>query len=113
MHAGRALRLLQAVALALALLGQGPCALAQAKVPELHPAPELSALAGRPLTRVEVVLAGSRWLDERSAVRAEVGQVLSSELVRRSLDQLLESGHFADARAEVEANGDGVRLRGR
>ena len=111
MQALRALRLCQAVALALALLALAPLALGQARIPELHPAPDLSALAGRPLTRVEVALVGSRWLGDRPAVRAEVGQVLSAELVRRSLDELLESGKFADARAEVEADGDGVRLR--
>jgi outer membrane protein insertion porin family len=111
MQALRALRLYQAVALALALLALAGDALGQAKIPQLHPAPDLSQLTGHPLTRVEVVVTGSRWLGERPTARAEVGQVLSTELVRRSLDELLESGRFADARAEVEADGDGVRLR--
>lgn len=77
---------------------------------QVDPAPDISALVGRPLTRVEVVPTGSRWLGSRLSVRAEVGQLLSPELVRRSLDELLESGKLADARAEVEADGDGVRL---
>ncbi len=111
MHPPRALRLAQAMLLVLWLLGAAGTALAQTRVPELKPAPDLSLLSGRPLTRVEVVVQGKRWLGRRPSVRAEVGQVLSPELVRRSLDELLESGGFGDARAEVDADGDGVRLR--
>lgn len=110
MHPPRALRVAQAMALVLWLLGAAT-ALGQVRVPELRPAPDLSALSGRPLTRVEVQVRGSRWLGERPSVRAFAGQLLSPELVRRSLDELLESGRFGDARAEVEADGDGVRLR--
>ena len=110
MHPPRALRVAQAMALVLWLLGAAT-ALGQVRVPELRPAPDLSALSGRPLTRVEVAVQGKRWRGERPSVRAEAGQLLSPELVRRSLDELLESGKFGDARAEVEADGDGVRLR--
>ncbi|HEX2876704.1 MAG TPA: POTRA domain-containing protein [Polyangiaceae bacterium] len=110
MHPPRALRVAQAMALALWLLGAAT-ALGQVRVPELRPPPDLSALSGRPLTRVEVQVRGSRWLGERPSVRAVAGQLLSPELVRRSLDELLESGRYGDARAEVEADGDGVRLR--
>ena len=111
MHPPRALRLAQAMALVLWLFGVAGSALAQERVPELHKAPDLSAVSGRPLTRVQVVVQGTRWRGTPPTVRAEVGQVLSPELVRRSLDELLESGRFADARAEIEADGDGVRLR--
>src|SRR6478752_6362506 len=111
MHVPRALRQLLAFALGFALLAHVSLSLAQARVPELHAASDLSELAGRPLTRVEVLVSGARWRGTTPSVRAEVGQVLSSELVRRSLDELLESGRFADARAEVEADGAGVRLR--
>jgi outer membrane protein insertion porin family len=111
MQAPRALRLAQAMLLVFSLLSAAAVAFGQARVPELHPAPDLTALANRPLTRVEVVVTGTRWLGQPPSVRAEVGQVLSPELVRRSLDGLLESGKFAEARAEVEADGDGVRLR--
>jgi outer membrane protein insertion porin family len=84
---------------------------AQLQVPDLDPAPVLDGLVGRPLTRVEVVVAGQRWARQQPSVRAEVGQLLSPELVRRSLDQLLEGGRFADARAEAAAEGDGIALR--
>lgn len=103
-------RLLRAVVLLACLIWGGP-ALAQLKAVELRPAAELSGLLGRPLRRIEVVVAGARWRGALPSVRAEVGQLLSPELVRRSLDQLLESGKFADARAEVEPEADGVLLR--
>jgi outer membrane protein insertion porin family len=111
MHVPRPRRLALALAVVFAWLCVVVTAFGQARVPELKPAPDLSALTGHPLTRVEVVVTGSRWLGKRPNVRAEVGQVLSPELVRRSLDELLESGKYADARAEVEADGDGVVLR--
>ncbi|MDF3070624.1 MAG: putative exported protein [Polyangiaceae bacterium] len=109
MQPSRELRLLRALALLLCLLWATVVG-AQTRVPELRPAPDLSALAGRVLTGVEVEVEGKRWRGTRPTARAVAGQVLSSELVRRSLDALLETGKFADARAEVEADGEGVRL---
>ena len=76
MHPPRALRLAQAMLLVLWLLGAAGAALAQTRVPELKPAPDLSLLSGRPLTRVEVVVQGTRWLGRRPSVRAAVGQLL-------------------------------------
>ncbi len=118
MHSGRHVtagqapgRLVLAVVLALLCWLESAAAFAQLRVPKLEPAPDLSGLAGRPLTRVEVVVAGSRWQGQRPSVRAEPGQLLSPELVRRSLNQLLDSGRFASARAEAELEGDGVVLR--
>lgn len=102
--------LLRALLLALSLGLVALSAQAQ-QVPKLEPAPDISALAGRPLTHVEVSLVGSRWIGDRPSVSAEAGQILSPELVRRSLDDLLETGKFADAQAQVEPDGDGVRLR--
>jgi len=118
MHALRALRLVRAWALALGALGVALAAGAEpaevpahARVPELRPAAELSGLEGRPLVRVEVRVTGARWTGATPSVRAQSGQLLSPELVRRSLDQLLASGRFAEARAEVEAETTGVVLR--
>lgn len=109
MQPSRELRLLRALALLLCLLGATPAG-AQTRAPELRPAPDLSALSGRVLTRVEVVVEGSRWRGAPPTVRAVAGQVLSTELARRSLTELLETGRFADARAEVTAEGEGVHL---
>lgn len=106
----RALRKLLASALAWALLTYTVGLAAQARAPELRPAPDLSALEGRPLSRVEVVVAGERFRGTPPKVRAQPGQLFSPELVRRSLDELLGSGRFADGRADVEADGAGVHL---
>src|SRR5215210_1522930 len=103
-------RLVLALALALGVLFGPERGWAQLRVVELRPAAELSDLMGRPLRRVEVVVSGARWRGSSPNVSAEVGQLLSPELVRRSLDQLLESGKFADARAEVAGDVDGVVL---
>jgi outer membrane protein assembly factor BamA len=119
MHVGRlatvghrARRLAWAVVLALGWLLWARAAAAQASAPTLRPAPDTSGLAGRPLARVEVVVAGARWRGALPSVRAEAGQLLSPELVRRSLDELLETGKYASADAEVEADGEtGVVLR--
>jgi outer membrane protein assembly factor BamA len=109
MQPSRELRLLRALAISWCLLW-ATAAFAQTRVPELRPAPDLSALSGRVLTRVEVVVDGTRWRGAQPQVRAVPGQVLSAELARRSLDELLETGRFADARAEVAADGEGVHL---
>lgn len=106
----RALRQLLAFALLWTLVSHASLLHAQASAPELHPAPDLSELVGRPLTRVDVVVSGSRWRGGSPTPRARAGQLLSPELVRRSLDELLATGRFADASAEVEADGEGVRL---
>ncbi len=110
MHVPRALRKLLASALAWALLSYSPGMAAQPRAPELHVAPDLSGLIGRPLVRVDVVVAGERCRGTPPQARAQVGQPLSPELVRRSLDELLAGGRFAEARADVEADGEGVRL---
>jgi outer membrane protein insertion porin family len=108
----RSVRLVWAVVVASCCWLWSVAAQAQLRVPQLGPAaPEQSALFGRPLTRVEVVVAGARWRGVAPTVRAEAGQLLSPELVRRSLDELLETGKFADARAEVEAEEAGMVLR--
>jgi outer membrane protein insertion porin family len=86
-------------------------AAAQARVPALRPPLDSAAFVGRPLSRVEVVVAGARWRGPAPSVRAEPGQLLSPELVRRSLDELLETGKFAEAHAEIEVEGDGILLR--
>src|SRR5687767_9222463 len=86
----RSLRLLWAVAVASCCWLWSVAAPAQLRVPELAPpAPDQSALFGRPLSRVEVRVAGARWRGVVPTVRAEAGQLLSPELVRRSLDELL------------------------
>jgi outer membrane protein assembly factor BamA len=83
-----------------------------ASVPELGPASSLGDLAGRPVTRIEVVTRGGRWERPVALRRVRLGDPLSGELARRALDELADSGRFADARAEVEPDGaSGALLR--
>ena len=69
-------------------------------VPTLDPPRDLSALAGKPVTRVSVVLEGNVWNDvEVPPVKSvKAGDVLTATLARRALDELLASGHFARGR---------------
>src|ERR1700729_2589343 len=65
--------------------------------PSLQPAPDLSALAGKPVTRVAVVLEGNVWNDvDAPPVRSvKAGEPFTPALARRALDELLAGGGFA------------------
>jgi outer membrane protein assembly factor BamA len=117
MNFHRAHRRLLAIALASCAWLMPLLALAQGaprsapRAPDVRPAADVSALVGRPLTRVLVSVEGSAWAGSPPSVRAEPGQFFTPDLVRRSLAALLETGRYADARAEVEPDGAGVLLR--
>jgi len=76
----------------------------------LQSAPDLSGYVGRPITRIDFVTVGGRWASTPSVEHARVGQLVSADLVRRVLEELGDTGHYADLRAAVERDGDGVRL---
>ncbi|HEY4106287.1 MAG TPA: POTRA domain-containing protein [Polyangiaceae bacterium] len=76
----------------------------------LHSAPDLSAFVGRPISRIDFVTQGARWASTPTVEHARVGQLLSSDLVRRALEELGDTGRYADLRASVESDGAGVRL---
>ncbi|HEY3668257.1 MAG TPA: POTRA domain-containing protein, partial [Polyangiaceae bacterium] len=76
----------------------------------LQSAPDLSGFVGRPITRVQVVTQGGRWAVSSDLEHARAGQLLTTDLVRRALEELGDTGRYADLRAAVEADGDGVRL---
>jgi outer membrane protein insertion porin family len=76
----------------------------------LQSAPDLSAYVGRPITRIQFVTEGGRWAAAPAVEHARVGQLLSADLVRRVLEELGDTGRYADLRASVESDGDGVRL---
>ncbi len=81
------------------------------RIPELKPAPSLGALLGRSISRVEVVAVGGRW-EERPTLRfVHAGDTLSSELARRAMLELTDTGRFANVSADAEAEGEGVVLR--
>jgi outer membrane protein insertion porin family len=79
--------------------------------PDLGKAPPLGRLAGRLVSRVEVVVLGGRWTGAVTLRRARAGDTLSPEVARRALQELADSGRYADVRAEAEADGQGAVLR--
>jgi hypothetical protein len=81
-------------------------------VPTLETPPDLSAFAGKPVTRVAVVLEGNVWNDiEVPPVRTvKAGELFSPALARRALDELLTSGVFARGRVTATAENNGVLL---
>src|SRR4051812_17565332 len=86
---------------------------ADAKAPlDLQSAPDLSAYVGRPITHITVLTEGGRWPSMPSIEHARVGQLMTTDAVRRVLQELGDTGHYADLRASVEADtaGGGVRL---
>jgi len=81
------------------------------KIPELGSAPTLGALAGRTITRVEVVPVGGRWEERPTPRFVRPGDTLTTELARRAMLELTDSGRFANVSAEALVEGDGVVLR--
>src|SRR5437868_6233199 len=71
----------------------------------VHPAPNLGELLGRTLTRVDVAASGGRWLSTPQLQSVHAGQPISVELVRRALDELADSGRYADLSCAIEADG--------
>lgn len=76
----------------------------------LHPAPDLSKYVGQPITGIQVLTEGGRWASTPVIEYARVGQLLSQDLVRRVLQELGDTGHYADLRSSVENDAGGVRL---
>jgi outer membrane protein assembly factor BamA len=68
-------------------------------------------LNGRPITRVEVLVEGGRFAQPASVTEVQAGQAFSPEVARRALQELLDTGRYADAKIAVEEVPDGVVLR--
>lgn len=81
-------------------------------VPTLQPAPDLSALAGLPVTRIAVVLEGNVWDDVEIPTLAavKVGDRFSPAAARRALDALLATGRFARGRVTATRERAGAAL---
>lgn len=80
-------------------------------IPDLSPAPSLGGFAGRSITRIEVLAVGGRWEEQPKPRFVSPGDTLTSELARRAMLELTDTGRFANVSAEAEADGDGVLLR--
>lgn len=81
------------------------------RIPELGPAPALGSLLGRSITRVEVIPVGGRWEERPTPRFVRAGDTLTSELARRAMLELTDTGRFANVSAEAESDGSGVVLR--
>jgi outer membrane protein assembly factor BamA len=79
-------------------------------VPELTAPPD-GALLGKPIHRVEIVVAGARWTTPPTIKAVRVGEPLSLDAARRAMREVLSGGRFARANAEAVADGDGAVLR--
>lgn len=80
-------------------------------IPDLGAAPSLGDLAGRPITRIEIVTLGGRWQRPLTLRRVRLGDPLSGELARRAMRELTDSGFYAEVRAEAVPEPGGVVLR--
>ena len=65
----------------------------------LQAAPDLSAFLGQPIARIQVLTEGGRWGSSPVIEHARVGQLLTTDLVRRVLEELGDTGHYADLSA--------------
>ena len=79
-------------------------------VPELTDPPD-RALMGKPIRRVDVVVAGGRWTSPPTIKAVRVGEPLSLDAARRAMREVLAGGRFARADVEALAEGDGAVLR--
>jgi outer membrane protein assembly factor BamA len=88
-----------------------PVAAAEAS-PHIAPSPDLSAVAGRPVTRVTVVLEGNVWDDVAvpPVTSVKPGETLTPALARRALDELLATGRFARGSVSAAPEGAGASL---
>ncbi|MCL2777004.1 MAG: BamA/TamA family outer membrane protein [Polyangiaceae bacterium] len=79
--------------------------------PAIEPAPDLTRVAGSPLVAVDVVLDDEVWPDVSAPPISVMrpGDRVSASLVRRTIDEALASGHFADAHVVFLEDDRGVR----
>lgn len=80
------------------------------EVPTIAPSQALGELAGKPITRVAVVLDGNIWDDvDVPPVRSvKPGTVLTPAVARKALDELLATGGFARGQVTATAENGGA-----
>jgi outer membrane protein assembly factor BamA len=89
-----------------------PPAETEAQTPALARPSDLSALAGRPISRIVVALEGNVWDDVRAPLvdSLKVGDALTPAGARRALDELLRTGRFARGQVSAVPEGPGVAV---
>ncbi|HEY6556598.1 MAG TPA: hypothetical protein VI072_04965, partial [Polyangiaceae bacterium] len=80
-------------------------------VPRLDPPPDLGKLSGRRVLRIDVESEGGRWVKPVRLRSVRAGETLSMDLAHRAMRELIDTGRYANVRAEVSALGEGARLR--
>lgn len=80
-------------------------------VPEISPAPDVSALVGKPIRRVEIVPSGSRFRATARVNSVRPGDPFGPEVSRKAMRELGQTTQFARISSEALAEGDGVVLR--
>ena len=84
----------------------------QAASPQVSPAPDAVSFVGQSITAIDVQVDDDAWPTRKPPVVTTVrpGQVLRPPLVRKIIDEVLQSGQFAKARVSAVLEGSGVRL---
>ncbi|MBM4374048.1 MAG: BamA/TamA family outer membrane protein [Deltaproteobacteria bacterium] len=72
---------------------------------------DIGELVGRPIVGVSVETAGRRWRERPSLRSVEAGTLLTVDVARRAMQELLETGRFAQAYVDARPHPQGVVLR--
>jgi len=75
------------------------------------PPPAGGEFVGKPILRVDVVVEGARFSQAVTLKQVMVGQAFTPELARRALQELTDSGRFAEVRIQLEPAAGGVVLK--
>ncbi len=84
---------------------------ASGAIPRIEAPAALGGLFGRTITRIDIVPVDARWNDPVTLRLVKPGDVLTSEVARRAMRELTDSGRYANVSAEAEPVGSGVLLR--
>jgi len=84
----------------------------RAQVPALLPPSDWEGLEGRPIARVAVVLEGNIWDDVQApaVLRLKVGDPLTRNAPRQALEEVMDSGRFANGRVSVQPENGGAAV---
>jgi outer membrane protein assembly factor BamA len=74
------------------------------------PSKDAPDLIGKPVYRIDVVNEGTRWSEVMPVRRVQLGEPYTGEVARRAARELLDTGHYATAAVQAEADAQGVRL---
>lgn len=71
----------------------------------------LSALENKPIRAISIETAGTLWKSSPRVTSVAIGTPLTASVARMAVDELLETGRFAQARADARPFEDGAILR--